>query len=67
MTQTELAGGRFSKEYLSQIERGKTRPTADTVAWLAEQLGVDPDLLVTGVSSRERRTLGGACSPARRR
>ena len=26
MTQTELAGERFSKEYVSQIERGKTRP-----------------------------------------
>ena len=27
LTQTELAGDRFSKEYVSQIERGKTRPT----------------------------------------
>ena len=35
LTQTELAGDRFSKEYVSQIERGKTRPTAETVAWLA--------------------------------
>ncbi len=54
LSQTELAAGRFSKEYLSQIERGKTRPTAETVAWLAEQLGVDGDLLRTGVSSSER-------------
>ena len=54
LTQTELAGGRFSKEYVSQIERGKTRPTPDTVAWLSERLGVDPDLLVTGVSASER-------------
>ena len=54
LTQTELAGGRFSKEYLSQIERGRTRPTPDTVAWLAEQLGVDADLLLTGVSASER-------------
>ena len=54
LTQTELAGGRFSKEYLSQIERGKTRPTTDTVAWLAERLGVDADLLLTGVSASER-------------
>ena len=36
LSQTELAGGRFSKEYVSQIERGKTRPTADTLAWLAD-------------------------------
>ena len=28
LTQSELAGDRFSKEYVSQIERGKTRPTA---------------------------------------
>ena len=54
LTQTELAGGRFSKEYLSQIERGKTRPTPDTVDWLAERLGVDADLLVSGVSTSER-------------
>ncbi len=54
LSQSDLAAGRFSKEYLSQIERGKTRPTADTVSWLAEQLGVDADLLVTGVSASER-------------
>ena len=32
LTQTDLAGDRFSKEYISQIERGKTRPTAETIA-----------------------------------
>ncbi len=57
LTQTELAAGRFSKEYVSQIERGKTRPTADTVAWLAERLGVDAELLATGVSGAERSRL----------
>jgi tetratricopeptide (TPR) repeat protein len=54
LTQTDLAGGRFSKEYVSQIERGKTRPTADTLEWLAEKLGVDIDYLETGVSSEDR-------------
>jgi tetratricopeptide (TPR) repeat protein len=54
MTQTELAGERFSKEYLSQIERGKTRPTRDTIEWLAERLGVDPGFLESGVSAEER-------------
>ena len=53
-SQTELAGGRFSKEYVSQIERGKTRPTADTLVWLAERLGADPSFLSSGVSSVER-------------
>jgi tetratricopeptide (TPR) repeat protein len=54
LTQTELAGDRFSKEYVSQIERGKTRPTGETIEWLAARLGVDRTLLETGVSSTER-------------
>lgn len=54
LSQTELAGGRFSKEYVSQIERGKTRPTSDTLVWLAERLGVDPTFLSSGVSSVDR-------------
>ena len=39
LTQSDLAGDRFSKEYVSQIERGKTRPTRETVDWLAIRLG----------------------------
>src|SRR5881227_3817427 len=54
MTQTDLAGDRFSKEYVSQIERGKTRPTTETVEWLALRLGVDPGFLASGVSADER-------------
>ena len=54
LTQTDLAGDRFSKEYVSQIERGKTRPTADTVEWLAQRLNVDPAFLSSGVSTDER-------------
>src|SRR5256714_3541016 len=54
MTQTELAGERFSKEYVSQIERGKTRPTPETVAWLANRLGVDVGFLEHGVSADDR-------------
>ena len=54
MTQVELAGGRVSKEYISQIERGKTRPTEATVAWLAERLGVDQGFLSIGVSIEDR-------------
>src|SRR3954469_1824994 len=54
LTQTQLAGERFSKEYVSQIERGKTRPTAETVDWLADRLGIDRGFLATGVSSDER-------------
>ena len=54
MTQTDLAGDRFSKEYVSQIERGKTRPTAETIEWLAHRLGVDPGFLANGVSTDQR-------------
>jgi tetratricopeptide (TPR) repeat protein len=54
LTQTDLAGQRFSKEYVSQIERGKTRPTQETIEWLAQRLGVDPGFLASGVSADER-------------
>ena len=54
LTQTELAGDRFSKEYVSQIERGKTRPTKETIEWLAVRLGVDASFLQNGISTDER-------------
>src|SRR4029079_3253996 len=54
LTQTDLAGERFSKEYVSQIERGKTRPTRETTEWLAAKLGVDAGFLEKGVSADER-------------
>src|SRR6266446_7491328 len=64
LTQSELAGERFSKEYVSQIERGKTRPTRETVEWLAAQLGVDPGFLANGVATDERGRLEGALARA---
>src|SRR2546425_9985918 len=57
LTQSDLAGGRFSKEYVSQIERGKTRPTPETLEWLAARLAVDPGYLARGVSADERARL----------
>jgi transcriptional regulator with XRE-family HTH domain len=54
LTQGQLAGDRFSKEYISQIERGKTRPTTETIEWLALRLGVDQSFLESGVSADER-------------
>ncbi len=54
LTQTDLARDRFSKEYISQIERGKTRPTPETTTWLAGRLGVDEAFLEHGVSVDER-------------
>jgi tetratricopeptide (TPR) repeat protein len=64
MTQTELAGDRFSKEYVSQIERGKTRPTGETIQWLAERLGVDAGFLANGVSADERGRVDSALARA---
>jgi tetratricopeptide (TPR) repeat protein len=64
LTQTELAGERCSKEYVSQIERGKTRPTGDTITWLAERLGVDPAFLAHGVSADERGRIEAALARA---
>jgi tetratricopeptide (TPR) repeat protein len=64
MTQTELAGDRFSKEYVSQIERGKTRPTRETVEWIAARLGVDPGFLADGVSLDERGRVDAALARA---
>src|SRR6266508_3539556 len=64
MTQTALAGDRFSKEYVSQIERGKTRPTRETVEWLAGRLGVDASFLANGVSADERGRVDSALARA---
>ncbi len=64
LTQSELAGERFSKEYVSQIERGKTRPTRETIDWLADRLGVDPGFLANGVATDERGRLEGALARA---
>jgi transcriptional regulator with XRE-family HTH domain/Tfp pilus assembly protein PilF len=53
LTQSELADTRVSKEYISQIETGKTRPTPRMVEWLAERLGVDPFYLADGISEAD--------------
>src|SRR5207247_8830525 len=49
LTQSELADTRVSKEDISQIETGKTRPAPHTVAWLAGRRGVDRQLLEVGI------------------
>jgi tetratricopeptide (TPR) repeat protein len=64
LTQSDLAGDRFSKEYVSQIERGKTRPTAGTIEWLADRLGVDAGFLASGVATDDRARIEGALTRA---
>ncbi len=64
LSQSQLAGERFSKEYVSQIERGKTRPTHDSVEWLASRLGVDAQFLAVGVSVETRDRVEAALTRA---
>ena len=64
LTQTDLAGDRFSKEHVSQIERGKTRPTRETIEWLAAKLGADAGFLERGVSTDERSRVEGMLARA---
>ncbi len=49
-----MPADRCTKEYVSQLELGKSRPTARTLDWLAERLGVDRAFLETGISASER-------------
>src|ERR671928_1014397 len=64
MTQADLAGDRFSKEYVSQIERGKTRPTRETIDWLAQRLRGDARFFAHGGSHDPRGRGEAALTPA---
>jgi tetratricopeptide (TPR) repeat protein len=64
LTQAELAGDRFSKQYLSGIERGLTRPSRETLAWLAGRLQVDPRFLEIGLARDEWTRLESAIAQA---
>jgi tetratricopeptide (TPR) repeat protein len=64
LTQAELGGTRFSKEYISQIERGKTRPSREAFDYLAERLDVDPIFLEHGISADERSRIEATLSRA---
>ena len=66
LSQEELAAGRFSKEYVSQIERGKTRPTAETLEWIAGRLDTDREFLEHGISKADVERLDAALAEAER-
>ena len=66
LSQEELAAGRFSKEYVSQIERGKTRPTAETLEWLADRLATDREFLEHGLTRADTERLEAALVAAER-
>ncbi|MDQ5824737.1 MAG: tetratricopeptide repeat protein [Chloroflexota bacterium] len=46
MTQADLAGGDYSKSYISAIEQGKSRPSLQALQRLASRLGVPPGQLL---------------------
>jgi tetratricopeptide (TPR) repeat protein len=64
LTQTKLGLDRFSKEYISQIERGRVRPAPAALDWLAARLEVSRRFLETGISSSEHERLAGLVSRA---
>jgi tetratricopeptide (TPR) repeat protein len=53
LTQSQLADTRFSKQYVSQLERDRLRPTEETLRWLAERLEIDASYLATGIDARQ--------------
>lgn len=66
LSQEELAAGRFSKEYVSQIERGKTWPTTETLDWLADRLATDREFLEHGLTLADAQRLEAAFVDAER-
>jgi tetratricopeptide (TPR) repeat protein len=64
LTQAQLGRGRFTKEYVSQIERGRVRPNEAAIEWLADRLEVPRRYLETGLSSAEHERIAGLISRA---
>jgi tetratricopeptide (TPR) repeat protein len=64
LTQTELGLDRFSKEYISQIERGRARPAAAALDFLADRLGASRRFIETGLSSADHERTAGLISRA---
>jgi len=64
LTQSRLGLDRFSKEYVSQIERGRVRPNEAALEWLADRLEVSRRFLETGVSSPEHERIASMVSRA---
>ena len=51
MTQERLAGDRITRNMLCEIERGKATPSLDTLAYIAEALGVPAAFLLDNTES----------------
>jgi HTH-type transcriptional regulator, quorum sensing regulator NprR len=49
MSQSELAAGRLSKGFISQIESGRSRPSPESLRFIAQRLGVPLVALLPGI------------------
>ena len=57
LTQPELGQGEASAAFLSRIERGERRPSAELLLVLAQRLGVAPEHLLIGAGWEDARRL----------
>ena len=55
LTQSQLAGDRLTKAFISQIETGRSRPSLATVEYLAERLGVSVVALAPDYAADQER------------
>jgi transcriptional regulator with XRE-family HTH domain len=46
MTQTQLGGTKFSKSYISAVERNKIKPSSEVLEYLAEKLGLPANYFI---------------------
>src|SRR5437660_9358236 len=67
LTQTELGGTRFSKSYVSAVERTKITPSIEALHFFAEQLGLSSDYFINlRQDTEEKGWLSSALQPSHR-
>ncbi len=62
MSQKDLVGERFSKSYISSIERGKITPSLKALEYIAKRLNVSVAFLLTGIHPGQQNGLHAAIS-----
>src|SRR3954468_2894228 len=60
LSQKDLVGERFSKSYISSIERGKITPSLKALEYIARRLNVTVGYLLTGVHPGQSSGAGSA-------
>lgn len=59
LSQTQLAGDRYSLSYVSHLEAGRRAPTPELVEYFEQRLGLPPGALHDAEASTVRQTPGG--------